>query len=152
MVIRLLVEGRVEGECDVALDVVDVVDEDGLSGMCHVAGDGCLVDGKRGPAGDVLVLRLAAEKGVVLHEAEVQEAAGRQVDGPRIRHQEPPRLRENAFQQGVQVLDREKRFDCPKQFLGVALHTAAFTPHANASRSIVGKPAALKRAAVQPPQ
>ncbi len=68
-IVGLLVEGGIEGEGDVALDMVHVVDEDRFSRLGHVTGEGALVDGDGGAAGDVLVLRLPAEERVVLHES-----------------------------------------------------------------------------------
>ena len=113
-VIGFLVEGRVEGIGDAALDVIDVVDEDGLSRFCHVAGEGALVDCQRRAAGDVLVLGLAAEQGVVLDEAEVEISPGRQVDGAGIRADELPGFREHPFKQGVEVPDGIQGLDGPE--------------------------------------
>jgi hypothetical protein len=98
-VVRLLVEGGVEGKGQVTLDVIHVVDQDGLTGLGDVAGKGGLVDGQRGAAGDVLVLGFPPEERVVLHEAEVQEAAGGKIDRSRIRHEETARLREDVLKQ-----------------------------------------------------
>jgi hypothetical protein len=121
-VVGALVEGGVEREGDVALDVVHVVDQDGLARAGDVAGDGLLVDGKRRAAGDVLVLGLAPEQGVVLHEAEVEEPLGAEVDRAGVCVGEPTCLGEHLLEQGVEVVDRVERFDRPKKLQRVPLH------------------------------
>ena len=128
----LLVECGVEGKGDLALDMVDVIDEDRLTCPGDISGEGGFVDGHRRAAGDVFVLGLSAKQGIVLHEAEVKKAPGGQIDRAGIRIDELPRFGEHVFQQRVEVLDAEKSFDRSEKLQGVALHRKAFTPPGNA--------------------